>query len=178
METYTQTLTHDVLACLVAIIVFLVVLVPITSTLSPASEVQVEQYGVSFSMAEDESVKEYSGALEEGTPVVLADVFCVKYENGAYHIYGKEIDVNADSFVFEVSNGIVNILYVIDGTDYDYTVEYGWMFFKDEEGIYKATSESRNIKVADPDNIYMVGNADFNVFWSINKDNINVESEL
>lgn len=175
METNTQSLTHDVLVFLVAIIVFLVVLVPITSALSQTTE---EQYGVSFSMAEDGSGMEYTDSLGGGTPVVLADVFCVKYENGAYHLYGKEIDVNADSFVFEVSNDIVNVLYVIDGTDYDYTVEYGWMFFKDEGGIYKATSESKDIKVTNPDNVYMVGNADFNVFWSINKDDINVESEL
>lgn len=178
METNTQSLTHNVLAFLVAIIVFLVVLVPITSALSPASEVQVEQYGVSFSMAEDGSVKEYSGALEEGTPVVLADVFCVKYEDSVYHLYGKEIDVYADSLALEVSDGIVNLLYEIGETDYDYTTEFNWMFYMEGDGEYKATSESRNIKVNNPDNIYMVGSADFNVFWAINKDNLNVESEL
>lgn len=177
-NTGTTEFLNKVVALIPMIVIVALVLVPISSMLD--TSVEVDNVGVQFTKAEGDISKEFLTTQVENTPIVIADTFSIQYFNGVYNIYGEGTEEVADTLTIETSGNeaIIYASYSDEPNTYIFTI--GWLFYMDEEGSYRATSEDISVMVeeVDKDKIYASGQGDFSTYWSYGNGETKVVREI
>lgn len=175
METIPY-FSNKVIGILVAIVVTVLVLVPLSNMGGTETH---EQPGTRMAQTGSTFDKEYSDEYDSVTPIAIADSFYITYDS-RYTIIGKGIDMYADTIQIVRAGSDVTVTYMADGDEHEYYATVEWLFVNDPNGKYSATNENINVNVNSDkvDDVYVVGIGQYGLFWAYNDGDIKFVREI
>lgn len=171
-----NNIPNKVVGIVVAIVITVLVLIPLADIGGVETH---EQPGVRMELVGESMDKSYSDEYDNVTPIAIADSFYITYDN-TYIIIGKGIDMYADTIQIVRAGSDVTVTYMADGDEHEYYATVEWLFVNDPNGKYSATNENIDIMINSgrENEVYAVGTAYFDTYWSYNDGETKILREI